>query len=258
MRNKTNGRQPNNAISPKPVSGWLAGRSINITRVSENPELKAKGLERLRTELLEAAAKFYDKFVQEESDDPEVQAEDDGRAFRRLADLYADTGHQGQAEHASAESLKSLIGCPQILRRPKYKREQAQSHRQAGLLHNRANRFDQSARSFHAAIDIQRQLVTAYPNVPDYQADLAETLDNLGAWSFDDRRDAWHEATAFASRLVASHGGERRYQLLLAALLNDMGFFHLTSSRTAEAITWLEEHACCERSRGAPTPRIPR
>jgi serine/threonine protein kinase/tetratricopeptide (TPR) repeat protein len=211
------------------------------TRVSENPELKAKGLERLRTELLEAAAKFYDKFVQEESDDPEVQAER-GRAFRRLADLYADTGHQGQAEHASAESLKIFnrlsANSPE---EPKYKREQAQSHRQAGLLHNRANRFDQSARSFHAAIDIQRQLVTAYPNVPDYQADLAETLDNLGAWSFDDRRDAWHEATALARRLVASHGGERRYQLLLAALLNDMGFFHLTSSRTAEAITWLEE-----------------
>jgi hypothetical protein len=90
-------------------------------------------------------------------------------AFRRLADLYADTGHQSRAEQASEEALKvfaQLAG--QFPKEPRYKHELAQTHWQAGQLDIRADRFDKSARSFHAAIDLQRQLIAAYPKVPEY------------------------------------------------------------------------------------------
>src|SRR5262249_33086279 len=60
------------------------------TRVSENPELKAQSLERLRTRLLESASDFYEKFVKEQDDDPEIRAEL-GRAYHRLGKLYVDT-----------------------------------------------------------------------------------------------------------------------------------------------------------------------
>jgi serine/threonine protein kinase/tetratricopeptide (TPR) repeat protein len=209
------------------------------TRVSESPELKAKGLEKLRTELLEAAAGFYDKFVQEASDDPEVQAER-GRAFRRLGDLYAHTGQLFQAERAYDESLKIFARLSgDFAKDARYKQELARTHFSEGRLHNLASRHDQSRNSFHAAINILRPLVQAYPNVPEYQADLAETLDDLGTWASDERDQAWKEGTALARRLVAAGGGDRRYRLVLGDLLNNMGFAR--QDRNIDSIPWYEE-----------------
>jgi hypothetical protein len=86
------------------------------TRVSESPELKAKGLEKLRTALLQAAAAFYDKFLQDASDDPDVRAER-GRAFRRLADLYADTGRLSKPSKRARKARRALHACPRIFPR---------------------------------------------------------------------------------------------------------------------------------------------
>jgi eukaryotic-like serine/threonine-protein kinase len=210
------------------------------TRVSESPELRARGLEKLRTQLLEAATRFYDKFAHEESGDPDVQAER-GLAFGRLANLDADIGHQTQAEQASQEALKILAQLAgQFPKEPRYKQELAQTHRQAGELDIRAGRFDKSSKAFHEAIDLQRQLVVAHPDEPEYQADLADTLTHLGRWSTK-QRDAWKEGTTLARRLVAAHGEVRRYRIVLVTLLNNMGFFHQTFSQDTEAIRWLEE-----------------
>ena len=208
------------------------------TRVSENPELKSKGLEKLRTELLQSAAGFYDKFVQDASADPDVQAER-ARAFRRLADLCADTGKLSQAEQAYDQSFQIFARLSQEFPQdPRYQQELARTHLQQGELHNLAGRFDSSRRSFHAAISILKPLVNAYPSVSEYQADLAETLDYLGALGGDERETAWKEATALARRLVAAHGTDRRYRLLLANLLANMGF---ARQQNNDAIAWYEE-----------------
>jgi eukaryotic-like serine/threonine-protein kinase len=209
------------------------------TRVSESPELKAKGLEKLRTELLQAAAGFYDKFLQDASDDPDVRAER-GRAFRRLADLYADTGRLPQADQACEESSKIFARLSaDFPKDARYKRELALTHLSAGKLHNLGGRPDRARNSLHAAINILKPLVIAYPNVSEYQADLAETFDELGAFAVDERDQVWGEGTALARRLVAASGADRRHRLLLANLLTNMGFAR--QDRNSEAIPWYEE-----------------
>ena len=54
-----------------------------LTQVSENDVLKGQNLEPLRRELLRTARDFYERFVEQDPDDPDLQAEL-GRAHARL------------------------------------------------------------------------------------------------------------------------------------------------------------------------------
>ena len=57
-----------------------------LTQVSDNDVLKAQNLEPLRRDLLRTAKDFYERFVQQDPDDPELQAEL-GRAYGRLGQI---------------------------------------------------------------------------------------------------------------------------------------------------------------------------
>ena len=57
-----------------------------LTQVSENSELKEQNLEPLRQELLRTARDFYERFVQQDPDDPDLQAEL-GKAHGRLGQI---------------------------------------------------------------------------------------------------------------------------------------------------------------------------
>jgi serine/threonine protein kinase len=68
----------------------------SFTQISESPQLKAHGLEKLRLALLAQAKSYYERFVQAESGRAEVNAEL-GRAYLRLAEITADTGERHRA-----------------------------------------------------------------------------------------------------------------------------------------------------------------
>lgn len=68
-----------------------------LTQVSDSKELKAKGLENLRQNLLETAKEFYQQFVTERSGDPALQMEM-GKALERLGNLDIQINHLAEGE----------------------------------------------------------------------------------------------------------------------------------------------------------------
>src|SRR5205814_309862 len=67
----------------------MAREAIDVfyLQVSENPDLKARGMEGVRRKLLEAAVQYFEQFAHEEdADEPATRAEQ-GRALMRLGDL---------------------------------------------------------------------------------------------------------------------------------------------------------------------------
>jgi serine/threonine-protein kinase len=78
-----------------------------FTRVSESPELKALGVEKVRRDLLAQARDFYEKLVAEHGDEPGLQAER-GRSYLRLAQITAELGDRRQAI-ALAEQARGLF-----------------------------------------------------------------------------------------------------------------------------------------------------
>src|SRR5262249_25072184 len=70
-----------------------------FTLVSDDPDLKAEGLEPLRRKLLGSAKDYFALFVQQQTDDPALRGEL-AEAFAKLAAITADTGDKRDAiEH---------------------------------------------------------------------------------------------------------------------------------------------------------------
>lgn len=67
-----------------------------LTRISEDRLLKEPGLQPLRKDLLQSAARYYEKFVKRRSDDPSMRAEL-GLAYYRLGMINELTGARPQA-----------------------------------------------------------------------------------------------------------------------------------------------------------------
>src|SRR5207302_11098525 len=74
------------------------------TKVSDSSEFKAYGLEPLRQKLLESAVDFYQRFVQEEADDPTIQVER-GQAYRKLGSLYQSLGRHEQSGETRQQAV---------------------------------------------------------------------------------------------------------------------------------------------------------
>ena len=74
-----------------------------LTQVSDNDVLKAQNLEPLRRELLRTARDFYERFVQQDPDDPNLQAEL-GKSPRAVGADHVRPGVQTQGPRALSEN----------------------------------------------------------------------------------------------------------------------------------------------------------
>jgi serine/threonine-protein kinase len=75
-----------------------------LSKVTDSPEMKARGVEPLRKQLLAMAIQYYEELVREQDSEPRMQAER-GRAYGRLAVLLQETGNPAGAESAFGEAL---------------------------------------------------------------------------------------------------------------------------------------------------------
>jgi serine/threonine protein kinase/tetratricopeptide (TPR) repeat protein len=86
-----------------------------LTQVSEQRLLREPNMQPLRRELLASALVFYQRFVDEQADDPARQA-DLGDAYDRLAQITAETGNGSRAIELNEKALaiyeRQVIGEP--------------------------------------------------------------------------------------------------------------------------------------------------
>jgi tetratricopeptide (TPR) repeat protein len=209
--------------------------------LAESPELRSPGLRALRDSLLASAAAFYERFVPGEHDDPQLLAEQ-GRGYRRLGDLYADTGRVERAEQAYRRALITQSGLTQVnTALPLYRRDLAQTYYRLGQLYQRTGRLNEAREAYVGARSYQRALVQQYPLDPSYQYDLAETYRALGIADPSQREASWKEGLELARKLAGAQPGAPDYQRLLASLANDLGALYLAIPRPAQADGPLKE-----------------
>jgi serine/threonine protein kinase/tetratricopeptide (TPR) repeat protein len=147
-----------------------------LSKVTDNERLKEADLHGMRKELLESALPFYEKFAQQEGDDPERAAER-GRAYYRLAqvrDLVGET-EKARTDFRQMETIFAhlVVSHPDV---PEYRRYLALCRfALAGSLTYTGQYNTEGDKLRRAALALQERLVAEFPSVPEYRKELADT-----------------------------------------------------------------------------------
>ncbi|HKQ60247.1 MAG TPA: serine/threonine-protein kinase [Candidatus Polarisedimenticolaceae bacterium] len=209
-----------------------------LTQVGDSAELKAKGLEGLRTKLFDAARVFYEKFALIRAHDPAARA-DLAAAHLNLGNISRETGDTRQAE----ASLRTAI---ELYREPGSSAPRADRLAAVGnlaLLLNEAGRSEEAERAFRQAT----ALIEGAPDAEDeaFLTGAANVYDNLGTLESSlhqvQQSEAAHEkGRALRERLVALHPDSELYQGQLLISLSNLASLHATTGREADALPYLE------------------
>jgi tetratricopeptide (TPR) repeat protein len=222
----------------------LARESVDRfhTAVSESTELKARGMEQIRTRLLESAAEFYDRLAKEESGERGVQAER-GRAHRRLADLLQQTGQLARAEQAAGEAVTVAEHLSQTAPedRELHADLAAALHRR-GALSEWLGRFTAAEEDYTRAVSLRRELSAVGPEALH---DLVKSLVNLAMLARELGRLSETERILIEARELCERAGEpadpAERRLLRGALYLDLGSVASARWREEEAIRYTEQ-----------------
>lgn len=201
-----------------------------FTAVSESPELRASGLELLRQKLLGTAGEFYDSFVLEQSDAPDVKAEQ-GRAFARLASI---TQQVSGSERVLELYQKALTAFEELTEsdasNPGLQIDQADCHNSMAAFLRATGKSKESEDAFGRAIEIRQNLASARPDLTENRNDLAASLNSLGLLqqSVNQREPAaaFRRGLDVAEQLVADEAADPAFRRTEAHLHNSLGLLH--------------------------------
>jgi serine/threonine protein kinase/tetratricopeptide (TPR) repeat protein len=217
-----------------------------FTRVSDSRELKAHGLEQLRQDLLRTAKAYYEQFVHERGDDPNLRAEQ-ARTYGRLALIVAETGSRSEALELCRQAVATLDPLardhPTV---PAYTATLAFLHDRLGILHHGALDGGKAEEAFRQALGLWERLTQEHPEVADYQAGLAACHNGLGNLCYDlgrlDRAEkAYGEALGLWTRLDQEHPSVANYQHGIASGAFSLALVYQATGRQDLAETTYEQ-----------------
>jgi serine/threonine-protein kinase len=160
----------------------LARRAVEdtITKVAENPLLERADFHDLRKQLLASAVPYYQEFVKQQSDDPELETER-GRAYKRLAYVRQEMGEKEEAlaDYREMETIfaRLLAAFPD---QPAYRQGLATSHNNLGNLLRDLGRHGEAEKEYRAGLALQEKLAEQFPTQSAYRQELAGSHNNLG------------------------------------------------------------------------------
>jgi tetratricopeptide (TPR) repeat protein len=217
-----------------------------LSKVTDHPRLRSAGMRDLRKELLQAASKFYTRFIEERAADPSLTA-DVGKAYSRLARIAAETGASAEAierDQQAATLLEQLATAqPEV---PEYHDDLASIYTHQGVLHYDRAQPDAALKCFEQARGIWEQLAVTHPDFLRNRNGLALVYMNLGNL----QRDAGQLATAFrwyeqaqdvAQKLAAARPDVAEYQLTLGGIYSAIGYAQARMGELAAALTSHEQ-----------------
>jgi eukaryotic-like serine/threonine-protein kinase len=153
-----------------------------LTRIGQERLEYEPRMEKVRRDLLERALSFYNRFLEERRDDPDIQWQT-GLSFRKVGDIRRFLGEQNKAEKAY-EAAHRLFGTLADT----YPEEQKYRQDLAATFNNLGNLFDETGRKMDAekaygeARVLQQQLLDENPDpskVPKYREELARSCYHL-------------------------------------------------------------------------------
>jgi serine/threonine-protein kinase len=160
----------------------IALRAVSrfFTYVSQNQLLHQRQMEGLRKQLLQGAIEFYDGFVREGSDDPEMLA-DRATAYLAYAQLTSKMTSHTKAIPLARQGLELFAGLAgKYPGRTDYRHQQSRALADLADLYNVAGQPDQADAAYRDALAMQKALVAEHPQDREYQTSLAGTLHNRG------------------------------------------------------------------------------
>jgi eukaryotic-like serine/threonine-protein kinase len=225
-----------------------ARRAIDafFSKVADNPELKAYGLESVRKEWLEAATEYLDEVNRDQSDDPAFQAER-GSAYRRLGLLTGEIGSPIIAIelHEQARDIfTKLADAYQEV--AAYRKDLASCHNSLALLYTDVGRFDDALTGHQTALKLQQELAHDAPAAAEYQEALSVTYNNLAVFHRlvdrqNDAENALQQALGLLSDLSKNHAEEPRYRFRLASSRGNLANLYKDTHRAKKSETAYHE-----------------
>jgi serine/threonine-protein kinase len=211
-----------------------------FTRVSENRLLQVPGLKGLRKELLLSALKFYQDFLKDRADDPNVRTGLAG-AYLRVGKIRSELGEHKEARAAyeqgfrlyqellrtnptDVETRHGLASCHMRLGRyaeaaviweklvkpndPRFQRDLAQTYNALAFAESKVKKVDRALAYHRKALAVRERLLAIDPNDAGHRGDLAQTLNNIAVILNQQKRMA--EALALFRR--AASNSEEAYR----------------------------------------------
>src|SRR5262249_24698612 len=148
--------------------------------VGEEKLLMQPGLQPLRKKLLEEALEYYENFLRQRGNDPDLLAEV-AETYLRLGKILKEIGSDAEAltafEKARVLLEKLSAEHPADLR---LRRALGESHHFIGDMHALKGEWDQGRHSYEQARTIREQLVQIDPGAAQFRNELAWTYFQLG------------------------------------------------------------------------------
>jgi len=230
-----------------------------LNRVADSPALKARGLEKLRQQLLGTAKEFYEKFVQQRSDDPALRSDlgDAQTSLANISRLIAETD-QAEAAYLKARDVFESLVREQPTNR-QYLRQLAATYADLGLLYSDTRRGKEAEAAFRQSQTIEGELEKLGAIEPVDKSRLANTCDNLALYYKSAGRageaEAQHKrAMTIRKQLVEQFPKNDSYREELMRSYNNLTDLYANSGRAAAAEPFLKEaiSLCTDLARQHP------
>lgn len=140
---------------------------------------RGASMQPIRRKILEKALTFYQGFLKEKRDDPEVR-QNAGQAHARLADIYQRLGEEKLAHENYGKAVGLFEGLLTTSKEAQLRKDLARCHNNLGTLLSRQDRDNEAIQSYEQSLSVMEKLVRDFPEEPDLQAELANTILNLG------------------------------------------------------------------------------
>jgi serine/threonine protein kinase/tetratricopeptide (TPR) repeat protein len=230
-----------------------------FTQVGESPQLKARGMEKFRMDMLRNAKEFYERFVRERLDAAEVRR-DLGMAHCRLSKIDRVLGDYAAAR-ASSENAVEILGklARAHAEAAEYQGDLAAAHFELGSVCFDCGRLDRGETAYLQALAIQ---TTLDPEVPTHRRALATTQSALGglyfsAGRYEKARANLEQAVAVWSQLVECNARVPEDWHGLANARRALGDTYVESGRSADAEATLEKAARSYQALARDYPDVP-
>ncbi|HEX3600640.1 MAG TPA: protein kinase [Lacipirellulaceae bacterium] len=208
----------------------LAEKAVDdyLTRVAEDERLKQDDFHKLRTELLETAVPFYERFAAQKPGDAESKA-NQANAYARLASIHGETGQQKQTvrEYEQAITIEKDL----VANDPgngKFQQELANECADLGWTFHVVGDYAGAQPHYEEAITILVELLKSEPNNANYRRTLAATRERFGLLLSHSApsaaKEQYEQAIKIGNSLVDEFPNSADYQSLVASSMFRLGF----------------------------------
>jgi tetratricopeptide (TPR) repeat protein/serine/threonine protein kinase len=213
-----------------------------FTLVSESTLLEAPGLQPLRVQLLEAARQYYEGFLQQRSDDPEIQAEI-AATLGRLSLIYVGLDRTDDAVSALSATLR--IAEQLVSEHPynkEYPKRLAGCFKGAKTLHRSSRAPKDPVKTMltlRKSTELWEKFARDNPSLPGFRSDLVTMHTIIGDFlrstgQFDPARADLQRAFEVAAQLLLEYPTVREYEGHFVVAYTRLAGLLSSSGRNAE------------------------